>query len=207
LIARENVFLDKNVFLFYLCSKLISSQQKDIFMHRPIPSTQHTEELSPGLYRQMGLRAPFVWLAVMVMRLGLRAGIFSPDFLIPSRPNITPDLFHRNRHLRRARESCLRRVRRHVLKGCKINPENYTPRDYAHFAYVNMMDKTVTPGRFMENYIRDNDLSRVQVYGMDAAHRISGFVKTISETLLSMFSWLPRVSALNFAAPTDPAPP
>ena len=178
-------------------------------MHRPIPFTPNTEELSPG-YQYRAVYAPFVWVAIMVIRMGLRAGIFSPDFLMPSRPEIEPNLMHRNRQLRRARESCLRRARRHLLKGKKIKPENYTPRAYAHYAYLDRMDKAITPAQFREHYIRDNNISRVQVYGMDSAHEITGFAQDLCAALsglLSNFVGQLGFASLNLAAPADPAPP
>ena len=59
-------------------------------MHRPLPLTPNTEEHirsdSRHDYRPMGIYAPFVWLAVMVMRLGLRAGFINPAFLMSSQP-------------------------------------------------------------------------------------------------------------------------
>ena len=179
-------------------------------MTAAIPSAPNTEESYPGLYRQMGIYAPFVWLAVMALRLGLRAGFISPEFLMPSRPEITPQLMHRNRQLRRARESCLARARRHALRGRKINPENYTPRAYAHYTYVNMMDKTISPGQFMERYIRDNDLSRVQVYGLDRADRIMSFTHCQLKTLLAVIvkhTGRLRLSSFSVAALSVPAPP
>jgi hypothetical protein len=97
-----------------------------------------------------------------------------------------------------------------AVKHGRVNPANYTPRAYGHFAYVNMMDKTISPGQFKERYIRDNDLSRVQVYGMDAAHRIEGFVAATRDSILGVFARLSETSgreALNLAAPADPAPP
>ena len=95
-----------------------------------------------------------------------------------------------------------------AVKHGRVNPANYTPRAYSHFTYVNMMDKTISPGQFKERYIRDNDLSRVQVYGMDAAHRMTGFdPHGFVGGLLNTLRTLCGSPSLNLAAPDDPAPP
>ena len=175
-----------------------------------VPSTPDTEEHAHGLYHQMGIYAPFVWLAVRMIRLGQRAGFISPEFLMPPRADITPDLFSRNRQLRRAEASCLRRAARCLLQGGTIKPERYTPRAYVHLPYIARMDKTITPAQFNERYIRDNNISRVQVYGLDAAHEITRFMRSAIETLSELFSNLEGslgLASLNFAAPADPAPP
>ncbi|MGJ8561919.1 MAG: hypothetical protein ACSHXY_00080 [Alphaproteobacteria bacterium] len=175
-----------------------------------VPSTPYKEEHAQGLYRQMGIYAPFVWLAVRMIRIGQRVGFISPEFLMPPRADITPDLFSRNRQLRRAEASCLRRAARCLLQGGTIKPERYTPRAYAHLAYVGRMDKTITPAQFNERYIRDNNISRVQVYGLDAAHEITGFIRSVIEKLSGLSSNIAGpfgLASLNFAAPADPAPP
>ncbi len=187
-------------------------------MHPRIATTPNIEEISPGFDRSMcvyaGIYAPFVWLTVMVMRLGLRAGFISPESLMPSRPDITPQLVHKNRQLRRGQSSCLRRVRRHALKGRAINPKDYTPRAHAYFAYIERMDKTISLAQFKEHYIRHNNISRVQAYGLGRAHEITGFVTDVGDALSKVISGMAAnlasvfgLTALSFAALTDPAPP
>lgn len=181
-------------------------------MQRTAPITPDIEEHAPGLYRRMGIYAPFVWMAVMVLRVGMRVGVISPDFFMPSRADVTSVLYDGNRQLRRARACCLRRARRCMVKHGKISPENYTPRAYAHLAYVSMMDKTINAGQFFERYIRDNGLSRVEVFGLDGAHRITGFSQnlTLSEMLSGLCAKTAAVmglSPLSLSAPVDPAPP
>ena len=174
-----------------------------------IPSTPNTEALSPGYHRR-AVYAPFVWLAVMVMRLGLRAGIISPEFLMPARPHIAPLVMHRNRQLRRARVACLRRAHRALRKHGKINKEKYTPKAYAYYAYISRMDKTITPAQFNEHYLRDNNISRVEIYRMDSAQEITGFVPELSAAMSGMLTSLAALmhqSMLSLAAPADPAPP
>ena len=173
-------------------------------MHPAAHPAPNTEEHAPG-HNCRVVYLPLIWLARMVIRLGLRAA-----FLMPSRPQMQPRVIHRNRQLRRARESCLRRARRHALMGRTFKAENYTPRAYAHFAYVSRMDKSITPAQFREHYIRDNNVTRMQVYGMDSAHEITEFVPESRATLSSLFSNLISllgVTSLSLAAPADPAPP
>ena len=181
-------------------------------MKPDLPSAPNRKDTRPGLYDHMGVYGPFVWVmdwvVIYMLRLGMRAGFISPEFLMPSRPKIKPDIIHRNRQLRRARSSCLRRARRHLLKGRKINPEDYTPRAYAHYDYIDRMDKTITPAQFREHYIRDNNLSRVQVYELDHAHEVTGFIlgsvgDRLSKFVLNFFGQSP----LNLGVVSDPAPP
>ncbi|MGJ8562135.1 MAG: hypothetical protein ACSHXY_01170 [Alphaproteobacteria bacterium] len=179
-------------------------------MNPAAPFASNTEEHAQGLYRQMGIYAPFVWLALRMIRLGQRAGFISPEFLMPPRVDISPELFFRNRQLRRAEASCLRRAARCLLQGGTIKPERYTPHAYAHLPYIARMDKTITPAQFNERYIRDNIISRVQVYGLDAAHEITGFIQSVIEKLSRLFSNLESslgLASLSCAAPADPAPP
>ncbi|MGJ8563875.1 MAG: hypothetical protein ACSHXY_10025 [Alphaproteobacteria bacterium] len=174
------------------------------------PAASNTEEHVPGLYRQMGIYAPFVWLAVRVIWMGQRVGFISPEFLRPPCVDLTPDLYLKNRELRRAEASCLRRARRCLLRGGTIHPERYTPRAYAHLAFVARMDKTITPAQFKEHYLRGNNMSRVQAYGMDSAHEIAGFIRGGAETLSVFVSSLAGtfgLASLSLAAPSNPAPP
>ena len=180
-------------------------------MPRFTPSAPHTEEPAPGLYDHMGVYAPFVWLAdwvmVCVMGLGIRAGLVSGDFLRPAAPEASPYMFRRNRQLRRAMASCLRRARRCAAKHGKVNPEDYTPRAYAHLAYIEIMDKTISPRQFFERLIRDENHSRVKVYGMDSAHEITGFVESAGTLMSSVFSNLLGTPTSSPAILSDPAPP
>lgn len=176
-------------------------------MNPAAPSTFSAEEYTPGFYRRMWIYAPFVWMAARVIRLGQRAGIISPDAFRLSDTDVLPGAYHANRQLRRAEVSCLRRARRQVLKGKKIKRERYVPRAFAHLPYMDRMDKAVTPAQFREHYLRHNNISRVQLYELDHAHELTGFVPSAREAFSVMASILSGFTALNFAAPTDPAPP
>lgn len=166
----------------------------------------HREETAPGP-APMTVYMPLLWMAAWIIRAGLRLGII--PVRIPS-SDIAPDLMHRNRQLRRARMSCLRRAARQLRKGRKIDKEKYTPRAYAHYAYVVMMPKHYTPGQFMESYLRDSYFSRAQHYGLDHAHEITGFlpeaIKGLCQTLAQLIASM-GTSPLCLAAPADPAPP
>ena len=69
------------------------------------------------------------------------------------------------------------------------------------------MDKSVTRAQFMERYLRDNDISRVQLYGMDSAHKIMTFVAQLRDMLSAGRRDLCGRAGVSPAAPADPAPP
>ena len=176
-------------------------------MQRPVPVTPNRKDIDPGFYRRMCLYAPFVWMAMWVVRFGVRAGIVSPDVFGAYQPETSRPGFHRNRNLRRAMAACLRRAARCRRKHGRINPEDYTPRAYAHLPYVVMMDKTLTAGQFYERYLRDSGYSRVQAYGLDAAHRITGLQQCVLETFSGFRSSKARLSPQRLLPQAGPAPP
>lgn len=180
-------------------------------MTSPIPSTPHREERLPCDYRR-AVYLPFVWLAAWVIRLGQRAGFITAARAAP--PPLSAELrinLFRNRRVRRAKLSCLRRMHRHRDKGTYQHPSSYMPRAYRFMPFVSRMDQSITPAQFYEHYLRANNMSRVEIYGMDSAHRIMGFVpggqSAAAAQIMSALSAMFGVSNLSPAAPTDPAPP
>ena len=77
-------------------------------------------------------------------------------------------------------------------------------------SFVSRMDQSITPAQFYEHYMRANNMSRVEIYGMDNAHRIMGFVpgaQSLATQFMSALSALFGASNLSLGSPTDPAPP
>ena len=171
----------------------------------------NTEELSPGLYRHMGIYAPLVWLldsvVVCVLHLGLKTGFISRDFLRPAKPPMRVPAILSNRHYRRAKASGFLRLRRHMRKPRKINPDDYMPRVFTAIHYIKMMPKQWSVNQFIEHYSRHTGLSRVQVYGMDSAHAITRYASLITERFAEYLAETTSVSHISSEILSDPAPP
>ena len=188
----------------------INSHLKETFMTSAFPLTTHQKEISPG-YDGRAVYIPFVWLAMWVIRFGQRAGFISVTPQAP--PSLSAELrinLFRNRRVRRAKISCLRRMHRHRTKGTYQHPSSYMPRAYRFMSFVSRMDQSITPAQFNEHYLRANNMSRVEIYGIDSAHRIVEFVPGLVTAAIEMMSALTSafgLSNLSLAAPTDPAPP
>lgn len=184
-------------------------------MQSPLPSTSHrkaprsgvkTSGYDTGLMRVYG---PVLWLMGWFMRMAVRR--IRSEFTFEAAQE--PPQKSYNRQLRRARASCLRRAARFMRKwGKPVNPKYYTPRAYAHYAYVAAMPKHWTVAQFRENYARDTGLGRLRVFGLSAAHEITSVLTGTGQygclaQLRAVFSALLGTSPLSLAAPADPVPP
>lgn len=176
-------------------------------MHPSRPSTLQQKERNLGFYSRLGLYAPFVRVAIWVMRWGMKAGIISPAAFMPPPEAKERRPHFNNRRIRRALKSCFSRAERRARKGLTFDMQDYIPRAYAYLPYITMMDKSLTVDQFKERYIRDNDISRVQMYGLDSAHAIAAFIPGVRDLWSNMDANMAGLFGLSVAAASDPAPP
>lgn len=179
-------------------------------MPRPLSPHQEKEESPIGIDPRYAALVPLLNALAWILAMAVRAGIV-PRHILDRPVNLKDkNAVRRNRQLRRARASCLRRARRCALKHGRVNPADYTPRAYAHAAYVAMMPKHYTAGQFYEHYLKDNALSRAQVYGLTAAHHIAACTRdlcaSVSGIVLNALGIFTAVST-EITGISDPAPP